>query len=42
VYSGAAGSCTVTQSSETRFIAEMNAEARALGMDHTIYRSQRV
>ena len=23
--------------SETRFIAEMNAEARALGMDHTIY-----
>ena len=42
VDSGAAGSCTVTQSSETRFIAEMNAEARALGMDHTIYRSQRV
>ena len=23
--------------SETRFVAEMNAEARALGMDHTIY-----
>jgi len=23
--------------SETRFIAEMNAEARALGMDHTVY-----
>ena len=23
--------------SETRFIAEMNAEARTLGMDHTIY-----
>jgi serine-type D-Ala-D-Ala carboxypeptidase (penicillin-binding protein 5/6) len=23
--------------SETRFLAEMNAEARALGMDHTIY-----
>jgi serine-type D-Ala-D-Ala carboxypeptidase (penicillin-binding protein 5/6) len=23
--------------SETRFIADMNAEARALGMDHTIY-----
>jgi D-alanyl-D-alanine carboxypeptidase (penicillin-binding protein 5/6) len=27
----------VVAGSETRFIAEMNAEARALGMDHTIY-----
>jgi D-alanyl-D-alanine carboxypeptidase (penicillin-binding protein 5/6) len=28
---------TVVAGSETRFVAEMNAEARALGMDHTIY-----
>jgi serine-type D-Ala-D-Ala carboxypeptidase (penicillin-binding protein 5/6) len=28
---------TQVAGSETRFIAEMNAEARALGMDHTIY-----
>ena len=28
---------TRVSGSETRFIAEMNAEARALGMDHTIY-----
>jgi D-alanyl-D-alanine carboxypeptidase (penicillin-binding protein 5/6) len=28
---------TVVASSETRFLAEMNAQARALGMDHTIY-----
>ena len=28
---------TLVAGSETRFIAEMNAEARALGMDHTTY-----
>ena len=28
---------TQVAGSETRFVAEMNAEARALGMDHTIY-----
>jgi D-alanyl-D-alanine carboxypeptidase (penicillin-binding protein 5/6) len=28
---------TTVAGSETRFIAEMNAEARALGIDHTIY-----
>jgi D-alanyl-D-alanine carboxypeptidase (penicillin-binding protein 5/6) len=28
---------TEVAGSETRFLAEMNAEARALGMDHTIY-----
>ncbi len=28
---------TLVAGSETRFVAEMNAEARALGMDHTIY-----
>jgi D-alanyl-D-alanine carboxypeptidase (penicillin-binding protein 5/6) len=28
---------TQVAGSETRFLAEMNAEARALGMDHTIY-----
>jgi D-alanyl-D-alanine carboxypeptidase (penicillin-binding protein 5/6) len=28
---------TLVAGSETRFLAEMNAEARALGMDHTVY-----
>ncbi|HUA48220.1 MAG TPA: hypothetical protein VMA77_23480 [Solirubrobacteraceae bacterium] len=28
---------TTVAGSETRFVAEMNAQARALGMDHTIY-----
>jgi D-alanyl-D-alanine carboxypeptidase (penicillin-binding protein 5/6) len=28
---------TVAAGSEARFVAEMNAEARALGMDHTLY-----